>query len=98
MVDNNSISVAIRVRPLNGRERGQGCTDASSAWRLEERRTITAVRRGGDKGASSSAVPAPSFTFDRVFGAESNNEDVYDNVGKGEINYIKTKLVTSSTD
>ena len=67
------VQVVARVRPMNSREVGEGDT---ACVKMDGNGSTLDVASDG-MGAS-----AQSFTFDRVFGFDSSQEEVYDMVGK----------------
>ncbi|XP_004344350.2 cenpe protein [Capsaspora owczarzaki ATCC 30864] len=75
----DNINVTIRVRPLNSRELngGQGQT-----WSLENNSIVQC-------NASGRPIPSSSYTFDRIFGANSKTRDVYDQVAA---NIVKSAM------
>ena len=60
-----SISVGLRVRPLNSTELGLGC---DSIWRLENSSVVEASQHGGD-GAR--------YSYDHVFEAGGSTSDIH---------------------
>ncbi len=79
--------VAIRMRPLNAKE-----ANANRIWRvLPQYNSVTQT--------TSTGQPLPErvngrtfFTFDRTFGEDASNVDVYDNVAKGIVESVATGL------
>jgi len=73
--DGNSIRVAIRCRPFNGREHAEGAAGEPvvSCWE-------TAVTVNGD-GPSSRPVEAKTFNYDHVFSSTDTQETVFEAVG-----------------
>ena len=57
-----SVKVAVRVRPISGTERGQGCREC---LRLDSK--LPVVDAGGDR----------RFDYDYVYGPKSLQSDVY---------------------
>lgn len=68
----DNISVAVRIRPLNAREKKR---DAHAPWIWEENSIAQTT-------ASGAMVKACTFTFDNVFGPEAPTSDIYDCVAE----------------
>ena len=70
-----SVSVSIRVRPMNQRELKAG--QARPCWKVDSQaNTMCQLDADGKKIKSS------NFTFDRVFGETSSTDDVYSSVAQ----------------
>lgn len=70
--NHEGVCVAIRMRPMNTREKEDG-QSKSFASDTDESNTITQFRDG---------QPIDAFSFDKVFEETSNNEGVYTHVAK----------------
>jgi hypothetical protein len=66
--DDSSVQVVVRIRPLSARE--DGCDDCIRVLHQSSSSHPCALQIGGSQG--------PSFTFDHVFGADTEQRDIYD--------------------
>jgi len=79
MAEGEGICVAIRVRPLSGRERIQG---QRAIWRcLPNYNSITQTNAEGNPLPERN-TGSTFFTFDKVFDEESTTTQVYEAIGK----------------
>ena len=72
--DTSTLSVAIRVRPLNEREKSGG---QRFVWKIQD----NSIEQTW-KNSNSKRKQLATYAFDRMFGPESKNEEVYDKVVK----------------
>ena len=75
------VSVSIRIRPLNARERSHR-TGAIQAFRASSSRTLTEF----DK--ESNPKPGSTQEFDNVFDTSTSTEDIFDKVAKNLVNSV----------
>ena len=71
---NDNVRVVVRCRPLNEKEKGMNCKVAVKCDEVRGTVSITTEGKGGD--------PPKVFTFDRVFGPESKQTDVYNDAAR----------------
>ena len=67
------ISVCVRVRPLNSKER-KHCTEA---WKIDNNSIAQYHPGGGGK-----LLPSSSYTFDKVYGVQQDTADVFEHTAK----------------
>jgi len=72
----DNVRVVVRCRPLNGKEKNE--MKCKVAVKCDEARGTITVQQS----ASRSADPPKVFTFDRVFGPESKQTDVYNDAAR----------------
>ena len=72
-MSNENISVAIRMRPLNEREKSSGQEACFKC--ISEQNSIVHLRDGKE-------IDGQYYQYDRVFDESSNTDSVYEYVGK----------------
>ncbi len=69
----DGVRVAVRVRPLNARERARA-VDSQLGWHVDSHELAQTM--------SGRPVPANSFAFDHVFDEKSDNAAVFENLAR----------------
>ena len=73
------VTVAVRCRPLNGREVAEGRQAVASLDKALKQVTL---------GPAKPGEVAKSFTFDHVFDTDASQAEVYDGVAKGLVESV----------
>ena len=71
----DNVRVVVRCRPMNDKEVASACSQAVS---VDERKGTITVKSSGAR----SSEPPKTFTFDRVFGPDSKQVDVYNDAAR----------------
>lgn len=77
----DNVRVVVRCRPMNEKEVASGC---GLAVNVEESRGIITVKNTGAR----SGEPPKQFTYDRVFGVDSKQVDVYNDAARPIVNCV----------
>ena len=77
----DNVRVVVRCRPMNEKEVAGGC---SLAVNVEESRGIITVKTTGAR----SGEPPKQFTYDRVFGVNTKQVDVYNDAARPIVNCV----------
>ena len=84
--------VVARVRPMNSRERNDGESDDGQEYNMlvDEEHKIVGLRHAFAKGSgmSSKREETHNFAFDRVFGPETPQENIFDLTAKDAVQWI----------
>ena len=76
--DSDNVRVVVRCRPMNQKEVASGCAQVVKVD--ESRGSITVVRQTSE--------PPKQFHFDRVFGPDAKQVDVYNDVARRIVNSV----------
>lgn len=77
----DNVRVVVRCRPMNEKEVAGGC---GLAVNVEENRGIITVKNTGAR----SGEPPKQFTYDRVFGVDTKQVDVYNDAARPIVNCV----------
>nr|KAJ3423065.1 hypothetical protein HK105_003505 [Polyrhizophydium stewartii] len=82
MDEREAVSVAIRIRPLNSRERAGAADTGAGAWGHDAHTIWSASLVGPTsalgEGAKAAAPGSSAYTFDHIFGPAEPTRTVYD--------------------
>lgn len=92
--ESDNVRVVVRCRPMNEKEVAGGC---GLAVNVEESRGIITVKNP----SARTGEPPKQFTYDRVFGVDTKQVDVYNDAARPIVNcvlegYNGEKLVSIS--
>lgn len=73
--------MVVRCRPMNEKEVGSGC---GLAVNVDESRGIITVKNRNAR----TGEPPKQFTYDRVFGLDAKQVDVYNDAARPIVNFV----------
>ena len=79
--DSDNVRVVVRCRPMNEKEIGTNC---GLAVNVEESRGIITVKNP----SARTGEPPKQFTYDRVFGVDTKQVDVYNDAARPIVNCV----------
>ena len=79
--DSDNVRVVVRCRPMNEKEVASSC---SLAVNVDESRGIITVRNP----SARTGEPPKQFTYDRVFGVDAKQVDIYNDAARPIVNCV----------
>ncbi|XP_053399580.1 kinesin-like protein KIF3A isoform X2 [Mercenaria mercenaria] len=80
--ENDNVRVCVRCRPMNDKEKGQGCTQVVNVDTV--RKTITVDH----KDHTNKGEPPKTFSFDQVYAPDSKQLDLYNETARPIVDFV----------